>query len=316
MLPSYSETERNVITGFAGDIAMSQYASQDVQMRTLTETRTRVRYGQSKQVCTNSSWWSSGLYDPATGIFKRAGEVWEIAVADRANAVINHRMVRVTQFWVDSWQAPYDDFIAVETVVNGAVIAQTVLNAQGGWYLGSSFEFTDVADDGQVTMAICETVLGGPDISRVIASVTVAAVDLKTRPQRTRFGVPPVYMERGKRYARVLITQGAHRVAVADRNAYQEGTLFISTDGAWFHGDLTKDLLGRDHFAVFDQPRTVVELESISLANALPIWTCCSEALFLKVPRSVGKFSRKARQAGHVCRAAARKACSIINPPR
>ena len=269
MLPKYGEVARNIITGFAGDISISQYASQEVTLTQHSTTRTRIRYGQSMKVCTNSNWWNSGIYDPATGIFRLDGEVWQVDEGDLAEAVVNHRMIRVTQFWVDTWQTPYWELITTEQVINGAVIAQTVLNAQGGWYLGSEFEFTTVAADGAVTMAICETIQGAPDMSRVIASVTKQAADLKTRPAKTRFGVPPIYMERGKRYARVLITQGGHRVAIADKNSYQEGTLFSSTDGAWFTGDLDKDLVSVDYFANFANARSVVEFSSISLAGGI-----------------------------------------------
>lgn len=269
LLPAYSEVERNEVSGFAGDIGISQYPSQTVQTVQLFETRTRVRYGQSRRVCTNSNWWRSGNYDVARGIFRRDGEAWEVAEEDRARAATNHRFIRLTQFWTDSWQVPYEDHRTVTVEVTGAVIAQTFLNAQGGLYLGSSFEFTDVDTDGAVTMLLCETDAGAPDVVRVVASVTKPAAELQQRPARTRFGVKPVYLERGKRYSRVLISQGAHRLAIADRNSYQEGSLFASTDGAWFSGDLVNDLVGVDHFCRFDRVRTVVEFQSISLAGGI-----------------------------------------------
>ncbi|KQZ87194.1 hypothetical protein ASD64_07060 [Mesorhizobium sp. Root157] len=269
LLPKYTEEARIRVEGFAGDIALNQYASQAITLTQRSVTRTRIRYGQSMNVCTNAQWWRSGQYDPASGIFRRAGEVWEVAEADRPNAVINHRMVRVTQFWTDSWQEPYWDATPTETVINGAVIGQTMLDAQGGWYLGSDFAFTQIAADGAVTMAVCEVTAGAPDVTKVIASVTKQPADLKPYPQWTRFGIPPIYRERGKRYATVLISQGSHHVALADNNAYLNGSLFYSSDGGWFTGDLTRDLLFRAIYARFTNPRAVIELTPVSLAGGI-----------------------------------------------
>lgn len=269
LLPKYSEEVRIRVEGYAGDIALNQYASQAVTLTQRTATRTRIRYGQSMTVCTNAQWWRSGQYDPASGILRRNGETWEVAQADRANAVINHKMVRVTQFWTDSWQEPYWDAITTQTVINGAVIGQTMLDAQGGWYLGSDFAFTQIAQDGPVTMAVCELTAGAPDMTKVIASVTKQPADLKPYPQWTRFGIPPIYRERGKRYATVLISQGSHRVALADNNAYLNGSLFYSSDGGWFTGDLSRDLLFRAIYARFDNPRAVIELVPVSLSGGI-----------------------------------------------
>lgn len=269
LLPKYSEEVRIRVEGYAGDIALNQYASQAVTLTQRMITRTRIRYGQSMNVCTNAQWWRSGQYDPASGIMRRAGETWEVAETDRANAVINHRMVRVTQFWVDTWDEPYWDAVTTETVINGAVIGQTMLDAQGGWYLGQDFAFTQIADDGAVTMAVCEVTAGAPDVTKVIASVTKQPADLKPYPQWTRFGVPPIYRERGKRYATVLISQGSHRVALADNNAYLNGSLFYSSDGGWFTGDLSRDLLFRAIYARFDNPRAVIEMTPVSLAGGI-----------------------------------------------
>lgn len=269
LLPKYAEEVRILVEGFAGDIALNQYASQAVTLKQRTITRTRIRYGQSMTVCTNAQWWRSGQYDPASGIMRRAGETWEVAQADRANAVINHKMVRVTQFWTDTWQEPYWDAITTQTTINGAVIGQTMLDAQGGWYLGQDFAFTQIAADGPVTMAVCEVTAGAPDVTKVIASVTKQPADLKPYPQWTRFGIPAIYRERGKRYATVLISQGSHRVALADNNAYLNGSLFYSSDGGWFTGDLTRDLLFRAIYARFDNPRAVIEMTPVSLAGGI-----------------------------------------------
>lgn len=268
LMPKYTEIQRSANMAYAGDMSINQYASRNIELTQRTASRERIRYGQTMDVCTNAEWWKSGQYDPATGIFRKDGETWQV-VGFQANYGVGHEILRVSQFWHDSWQEPYWDAIQTVTNINGAVIAQTVLNSQGGWYLGSEFFFTEVAADGPVTMAICETIAGEPDFTKVIASVTKQPNELSVYPAATRFGLPPMYLERGKRYARVLISQASHRVAISNNNAFLDGSLFISTDGGWFQGDLEKDLLFRDFFAGFSSPRTVIELQPVSLSGGI-----------------------------------------------
>lgn len=267
LLPKYTEHVRLAVTGFAGDVSMSQYASQQIDYVQREVARRRIRYGDSRKVCTNNSWWRSGSYNPANHIFTRDGEQFEVLNPEIAQ--INHRRVRLRKFWVDEWTEHYWEPVVTEYSVNGALVAQTALNAQGGWYLGSTIQLTQVAADGDITMLLCETLNGAPDVSKVIASVTVPVADLKTYPEKTRFGVPPVYLERGKRYARVFVTQGDHRIALADRNAYLQGSFFVSTDGAYLIGDLEKDVLFEDLYAKFVNPRSAIEFTTVSLAGGV-----------------------------------------------
>lgn len=267
LLPKYNEHVRLAVTGFAGDVSMSQYASQEIDYKLRHVSRRRIRYGDTTVKCTNSSWWRRGNYNPATHIFTLNNE--QFVVLNPELAAINHRMLRLRKFWVDTWTEKYWEAVVTDYSVNGAVTAQTALNAQGGWYLGTNIQLTQIAAQGDITMLLCETDNGKPDLEKVIASVTVAAADLNKYPNKTRFGVPPVYLERGKRYARVFLTQGQHRMAVADRNTYLEGTFFVGTDGAYLVGDLEKDILFEDIFARFVSSRTEIEFTTLSLGGGI-----------------------------------------------
>ena len=99
------------LAGYNGETRMAQYSFETTTITQLTRSRERRRYGSSKTVCTNSTWWRQGNYDPVTGIFRISGESWEVAISDRANAVINHKFIRVTQFWLDTYEEPYWDAV-------------------------------------------------------------------------------------------------------------------------------------------------------------------------------------------------------------
>lgn len=150
---------------------------------------------------------------------------------------------------------------------NGATIAQTFLNAQAGYSLGPKVGFTLVGAAGDVTCLLVETTNGAPDVSKMIASVTLAPAQLKKYPQMTHFALPPTFLEPGKRYAWVFVSQGSHRMAVGNKNRYAAGTMAVSTDDAWFEPDIDRDLLIEMPFCKFKQSRVEVDLASLSLSG-------------------------------------------------
>jgi len=100
--------------------------------------------------------------------------------------------------------------------------------------------------------------------------VTVPQANLKTYPQATNVPIGPVYVTKGRRYATVLITQGAHVVAYVQGNKYAQGQLFYSGDGgAWFMGDATRDLSMVVYYAQFRATRAEVQIEPFQLENGI-----------------------------------------------
>lgn len=266
VLPKYDEETRISVDGYSGDVEIAQYTSQAIDFVQKTMSRQRIRYGESRQVCTNNAWWQSGQYDPTENIFIREGETFEVISGDPTA----HSLMRLRQFWVDRYEYPYWERIVIESSVNGASVSQTFLNGQAGWVTGFDLTFTDVGADGDVTLLLCEaTASGVPDLTKVIAKVTKAAGDLAVYPQKTWFGLGPVFLQQGKRYAWSVVTLGDHRIATADKDRYLGGTMFVTLDGAFHEGNLDKNLMFDAVFARFDQPRTVVELASISLSGGI-----------------------------------------------
>jgi hypothetical protein len=109
VLPNYDHAIRLDLTGYASETRMAQYTFETTELRQLTRARTRRRYGETQQACTNSRWWRQGTYDLAENVFRTEGETWEVTngVPDRmpnGDRVANGNVhwIRVRQFWIDT----------------------------------------------------------------------------------------------------------------------------------------------------------------------------------------------------------------------
>ena len=84
-----------------------------------------------------------------------------------------------------------------------------------------------------------------------------------------RMDIVPTFLGRGKRYAMVLTSNANHRVGMAYGQQYLDGTFFYSTDGAYFLGDLMKDLLFEVWGAKFPASQVTIEFAPINLDGGL-----------------------------------------------
>ncbi|MCI5078708.1 hypothetical protein [Oricola sp.] len=280
ILPKYSHAIRLDLTGYASEARLAQYTYETTSIRQLSRARTRLRYGSSRTVCTNSRWWRQGSYDPVANVFRIGAETWEVAADDRRNALINHRWIRVTRFWVDTYDEPYWEHVTTSDTINGQQVAQTFLNSQDGWLSQVGLYFSRKAASGDVTVLVTETAYGMPDLSRVISRTTLPVADIQVGAISTEAGLPslvetrvpitPTYLRAGRRHALVLVTTGDHYVAMTNTdNGVVQGTFFVSTDGAFFAGNLVDDMKLRLYFAKFERPRVSVELTSFQLAGGI-----------------------------------------------
>jgi hypothetical protein len=132
LLPAYDEILKMSIGPFQTDLGIAQYGFQTYNIVQETIARQRIRYGSIYTHCTNDSWWQSGTYDPVTQTFKASdGETF--IVLDPQLALQNHQMVRVEQYWVDSWTEPYWEFVTVNHTITGAQVAQSFLVSNDMW---------------------------------------------------------------------------------------------------------------------------------------------------------------------------------------
>jgi len=287
IIPAYSHSLRMDLTGYSGETRMAQYTFETTTVTQLMRSRERRRYGTEKKVCTNSTWWRNGQYDVAENVFRIGDETWEVTngVPDQmpdGTDVPNGNVhwLRVRQFWVDTYEEAYWDKKTTSSAINGQQVAQTFLNSQDGWLTQMGLYFSRKGDAGDVSVLICETRYGMPRLDRVISNTTLPVADIEVGAVNTGEGLPslvetklsiePTYLKAGRRYAVVLITTGDHYVAMSDTdNGTVQGTFFVSTDGAFFAGNLVDDMKMRLYFAKFNRPRAVVEMTPLDLSGGI-----------------------------------------------
>ena len=245
VLPAYTDRARIQTSGYSGDISASQYQVQRQTIREYTATVWDYTYGWNYNYY--NGWWNSWYWN-------YYGYNWGWY------GYYGYRVAR---------QETRYELQTVTTSYNGAIIGQTFLVSNAMWLTKVGLQFTQIGASGDVMVAVCETEGGKPNLLKTLTRVTVARGDLKKYPEETAIPVPPVLLEAGKRYALVLITQGDHRLATVSGNDYTQGTLFFGTDGDYFTGDLTKDLMFTLYAAQFAQPRVEVVLQSVSLAGGI-----------------------------------------------
>lgn len=270
LLPKYSELALLSIIGKDSEVAVSNAGSQTINYVLKTVSRTRVRWGNSFTACTNMQWWQTGRYDPTTGIFRRDGETWLVEGYYQAAALQNHQLIRLQQFWIDTFEDPYWEAITVAASYTGNVSSNTFAMPRSGWIVGVKLGFSRVDTGGDVRLLLCETRPdGSPDYSKALADVTVAAADLKLYPTLTKFALKPIYAEGGKRYAWAIITAGNHWLAMVEGNKFAQGTFFTSTDGVWSQGNIALDACFEVLGAEFEAPRLVINLNDFNLTGGV-----------------------------------------------
>ncbi|MFA8386865.1 MAG: hypothetical protein ACEPO2_14665 [Pelagibaca sp.] len=246
VLPKYSEEAKITVTGFSGDLSVSQF---------LVGSHPYLWYGWNR-------WhWYYGWY------WGRSRSWWRL-----------HGWRYFRQYSVSSWRRwawryhvpyPYNPAAGVTGTFNGTIVGQTFLTPSAFWLTSIDLFLTQVGPSGDVQVLICETEYGKPVLEKTLARVTVNQSDLVRYPNATRARVPAIWLDAGKRYAVMIVTEGAHRVAMASGNAYTQGTFFYGNDGDFFTGDMTRNLMFSANGAVFEQPRTEIVLGNVSLAGGI-----------------------------------------------
>lgn len=283
LLPKYTEVQRISVDTLYQSMSISQYEYQEVEFKQMAISAQRLRFGLAKTVCNNSEFWKTGKFDYAKGIFTDAlGRTYQALGTDfdtrwTGSDIRNskEKWVRLQQFWYDTETEYYMDRVVTEFTVPGSIVAQTFLNAQGGWLTSIDLFFTQVAATGNVRVLVCKTSAGKPDPARIIAETTllpgamVKGSNAANVAHWTRVPLTPTALEAGERYGIILVSGGNHFVGMASGAKYAAGTFFSSTDGAFLQGDLTLDMMFRANFASFAAPRIEVDLGSVNLSGGI-----------------------------------------------
>lgn len=262
--------------------------------------RTSVSYGPTVALCGNTSEYS-GFDAAAEGqTFQKAGETFEkVAVIDatfagdninldvfnathgggydldkvvlhnsEVSASGNRQIFAARSVQVDSWTETYTDYVTETFGINGSIYGQSFLLTQPMTLTSIDVNFERVGNDGAVTMVLCDvSSTGEPLFDSVIARTTVAHGNLTTG--WTKFEFTPRYLAPGKRYAWVTVTTGNHSLRTVTGSSFTQGSLFWSTDGAWFQGSNEEDFWFRLNGAAHTDVRAQVLFNPLTLAGGM-----------------------------------------------
>ena len=223
MVPNYTSIEALVVGALVPNetvqaIPLADYQFGTHQLIQRSVSRSRLRFGTFRNVCTNASFWAGGRYDSVTGVFTRNGETFEVRDANgnipaAIGRVVAHIWYRVRQFWADRFEETYWEYQPVISSVQGVQIGQTFVNGQARYCTGLSLGLTQIGPTGNVTVALCETRSDGtPNPNRVLAQSTLAQTNLRRFPEWTLFPIRPTLLKQGGRYGVLVITGGAHYI--------------------------------------------------------------------------------------------------------
>jgi hypothetical protein len=279
-LPRWTPIIRTRVEGRDSEYALANTTVETEELREVRETRIVRRMLGSQRFCTNASWWQSGQYDPATGIFRRAGETFVItATADvppdrdgpnGLNGIIPVGWFFAHRYVEETVINTHWDRVSVVTNLTGSVAAQTILNSQDGYLSGVDLFFTRKANAGDVRVLICDVNKNGrPMLNRVLAQTNLTPAQLNIHPTATQVTFKPVFMPKGSRFAIVVMSTGAHFVAQVNGNKFGQGAVWYKIDGNWLQGDPQADFAFRLRFAQFESPITTVQLGALELAGGI-----------------------------------------------
>jgi hypothetical protein len=264
--PKYTAVDGVLVSKQASTMALGGTTYQTMELKQLTMSRQSVRYGDYFTVCENSNWWNSGRYDAATNTFTIDGQTYELAGVVRNNWWMGHRTFRLRRFWTDTVSFPYDVYAPVTHQIQGVIKAQTFIQSQDRWSPGAKLGIVSGGAGAQVTATLVEcNADGSPNPGAMLAKTTLDLAQFSAWPAFTRFPwSKPVFLQKGL-YAVLFATTGDVTIATAEGQDFLGGTLFESTDGAFFAGDLTKDMCFGVEYCRFDLTHLPVQLAGLNL---------------------------------------------------
>lgn|GEM_PF-870456 len=318
LLPKYEEVLRMATTTSTSPdltLGIAQYGYQDIEMKQGFMSRTRLRYGDSFWVCSNSLQWDyndvwgstnrlvnaygmnpiAPLYDENTGVTSTRMTMIGAQIYG-AGLTINHELSRYDHYWLDTWNEPFMYAITVDHEIRGAFVAQTFLVANDIWATSLHFYVSAKGANENIHVALTELHAGVPDPEKTMVKVVHPEASIVVGWNKVM--IPPTFMRKGAKYAMCLISNANHQVGMVSGQKYLDGTFFYSTDGVYYQGDLTKDLMMQVWGAYFNNSQVVIEFEPINLDGGFrnidllaEMWVPSSAKIIFEMkPNGVGEW--------------------------
>jgi len=291
VIPAHTHEVRVQSTGFSSSASLTEFGVQNWALVQRHHTRFRKRFGSKYvtwkgatklRVLKRTSVGPNG--EPPNSNYPVAPLVFRKEKAGELETVFQQqRNIKWQGVWKrdaagrwyrhDAWTEPYWSFVRSDVAVSGSLRAQTFLNSQDGYLTQVGLYFVTKAPGGDVRVLITDTTeQGTPDLEGILSETTLDYDDIKVAANGTAETIvsfDPVLLKNGRRVAIVLISEGAHWVALADQASFNAGTWFASADGAFLSGSQTQDLKFNAYFAKFDKTYLQVPLAALSLPGGI-----------------------------------------------
>jgi len=315
LLPKYTEVLRlatSTATSPTTSLGIAQYGFQTVEMKVGYLSRSRLRYGGSYYVCSNQMQWNTNdiwgsiyqstaaSFNPESVLYPDGSVSTRITMAGQEwvnpDWSLNHEVIRYDNWWFDTWKEPYMYAVTVDHVLNGAFVAQSFLVSNDIWATSIKIYISAKGGLEDIHLAVCEMTSGVPDRERSIAKVAYPQASIVVG--WNKIAIPPTFMRKGSRYAILLVSNANHSIGMTSGQQYLDGTFFYSTDGIYYQGDLTKDLMMQVWGAKFDNSQVTIEFAPINLDGGFrhvdimaEMWVPGSTNLFWEMrPNGTGEW--------------------------
>jgi hypothetical protein len=264
LMPKYSNVLKIQTGAYTDSLGIAQYGYQVHSMAVGYMSRSRIRYGGSYTVCTNGGYANTpgeavdttNLYDFHTTEFQTVQDIpptWAHP----------YYGTRTDYYWYDTWEEPFMYEITTDLSITGAQVAQTFLISNDIVATQLGFYITAKAANEDIHIALCEVTAGQPDLDKVCLKTTYAQANIVTGWNLCP--IQPTFLAKGKRYALVFISNANHQIGMTSGQSYLDGTFFYSTDGIYYMGDLTKDMMIQVYGAQFASSQVAIEFAPINL---------------------------------------------------
>lgn len=264
LMPKYSNVLKVQTGSYTESLGIAQYGYQVHSMKVGYMSRSRVRYGGSYTVCTNgNSYGTPGEAVPATNLYDFHTTQFSTVQSNGATWEHPYAWSRTDYYWLDTWQEPFMYEVTTDLAITGAQIAQTFLVSNDMIATQLGFYITQKAANEDIHIALCEVIAGQPDLTRVALKTTYPHASIVTGWNKC--AIQPTALAKGKRYAFVFISNANHQVGMTSGQSYLDGTFFYSTDGIYYMGDLTKDMMIQVYGAQFASSQVAIEFAPINL---------------------------------------------------
>jgi hypothetical protein len=266
LLPAYDSVLKLETGAYNSSLTIGQYGFQTYNLVQKEIAYSRIRDGGSYTVCSNGvtsftpgdttvAWWLPNF------------STYETSETTVVENLPGHYVTKTQYFWHDSWNEPYWELDTINHTINGAQVAQTFLASSDMWVTKLGIYLTSVASATDVWLSLTKVVNGVPDLKQVVAHVNIPGASLVQG--WNEIAVVPAFLSKGDRMGVVVTSAANHGLGMAAGGSYLDGTFMYSTDGAYFLGDLTKEMMLRVYSAQFRSSQVTIEFGAINLQGGI-----------------------------------------------